>query len=68
MANNTVQVRLVTRHDTAANWTATNPILLEGEQGYETDTGYLKVGDGSSTWDALSYINKTAAAIASVSV
>jgi hypothetical protein len=28
----------------AARWTATNPTLLEGEVGFETDTGKYKVG------------------------
>lgn len=43
------------RHDTAANWTAANPTLAQGEAGYETDTGKLKVGDGVTAWAALAY-------------
>ena len=43
------------RHDTAANWTTVNPILALGEFGVETDTGKIKVGDGASTWSALTY-------------
>ena len=43
------------RRDTAANWTASNPTLNSGEMGYETDTGRLKVGDGSTAWTSLSY-------------
>lgn len=43
------------RHDTAANWTNANPTLLEGEAGYETDTGKIKFGDGSTAWTSLSY-------------
>lgn len=46
---------LQVRHDTAANWTAENPVLREGEQGYETDTGRLKFGDGVTAWNALAY-------------
>ena len=38
------------RRDTAANWTSANPTLSQGEQGYETDTGKLKIGDGSTAW------------------
>lgn len=49
------------RRDTAANWTAANPVLAQGEPGYETDTGKLKVGNGSSAWNSLSY--QAAAAI-----
>ena len=47
--------RILIRRGTAAEWTAANPVLLEGEQGYETDTGKLKIGDGVSTWSSLSY-------------
>lgn len=43
------------RRDTAANWTSANPVLGSGEPGYETDTGKLKLGDGTSTWTSLSY-------------
>jgi len=43
-------------HDTAANWTSNDPTLLVGEFGYETDTGKLKVGDGSTAWTSLSYV------------
>jgi|TARA_R100000482_G_scaffold116359_2_gene59541 hypothetical protein len=47
------------RRDTAANWTSNNPTLLNGEIGYETDTGYLKIGDGSTTWTSLGYVDGT---------
>ena len=43
------------RSDTAANWTATNPVLAEGEPARETDTGKWKVGDGVTAWNALPY-------------
>lgn len=45
------------RRDTAANWTANNPTLLAGELGLESDTGYWKVGDGSTAWTSLAYIS-----------
>ena len=41
------------RRDTAANWTSVNPTLAAGEQGFETDTGLFKVGDGVTTWNSL---------------
>jgi Major tropism determinant N-terminal domain len=47
--------RIQLRRDTAANWTSTNPILDQGEPGYETDTGNIKYGNGSSRWSALLY-------------
>lgn len=43
------------RRGTAAQWTAANPILADGETGYETDTGNLKIGDGSTSWVSLPY-------------
>lgn len=47
------------RRDTAANWTTQNPTLKAGEIGYETDTGYLKIGDGSTAWTSLAYVHGT---------
>ena len=44
-----------TRRDTFTNWNATDPILANGEQGYETDTQRTKFGDGVSVWTALPY-------------
>lgn len=52
-------VQIQTRRDTAANWTANNPILAAGEKGYETDTGKLKIGDGSTAWNSLAYFGST---------
>jgi hypothetical protein len=51
----TVPVRLKLRQGTAANWTSVNPTLLAGELGRESDTGKIKIGNGSSTWTALAY-------------
>jgi hypothetical protein len=45
------------RRDTAANWTSVNPTLAAGEQGLETNTGKIKVGDGSTAWASLAYSN-----------
>lgn len=41
------------RQDTAARWKSANPILTAGEFGYETDTGDLKIGDGTTRWKKL---------------
>ena len=46
---------LQVRRDTAANWTSNDPTLAAGEFGFETDTGLLKVGDGSTAWTSLGY-------------
>ena len=43
------------RRDPASTWTTVDPILAEGEIGYELDTGKLKVGNGTDNWSDLSY-------------
>ena len=65
MAQNRVNVRLVTRNDSAANWNEKNPVLLLGEFGFETDTGLIKVGDDIHPWKELKYINDLASVAAS---
>jgi hypothetical protein len=55
-----VQTQIQIRRGTASQWTTTNPVLAAGELGLETDTGYLKAGNGSSLWSSLSYINQYA--------
>ena len=47
--------RIQIRRDLATNWTTANPTLASGEWGYETDTGKLKIGTGSTTWTSLGY-------------
>jgi hypothetical protein len=49
--------RIQIRRDTAANWTSVNPILTQGELGYEINTGRLKVGNGTAAWTALPYFS-----------
>ena len=51
--------RIQFRRDTSTNWDSNNPILLQGEFGYELDTGFAKIGDGSSTWNQLTYFGGT---------
>jgi hypothetical protein len=48
------QIKL--RRDTAANWLLEDPVLGQGEPGFETTSGKLKIGDGTSLWSALDYI------------
>jgi len=43
------------RRDLAQSWTSTNPILAQGEPGFETDTGLFKIGDGTTAWVDLTY-------------
>ena len=48
------------RNDTAANWTSNNPTLLAAEIGYETDSGKLKFGNGTTAWTSLAYYSAPA--------
>lgn len=52
----TVTAKIVPRQGTAAAWTSANPTLLFGERGIETDTGYVKLGDGTTAWNDLDYV------------
>lgn len=51
----TVNAILRHRRDTAANWTSTNPILEDGQLGFETNTLKSKLGNGVTAWNALAY-------------
>ena len=44
------------KRGTAEAWSRVNPILLDGEPGYERDTNRIKVGNGSTAWNDLPYI------------
>lgn len=43
----------------AADWSAQDPVLDEGEVGTTQDTGVLKVGDGTTRWSLLDSIGAT---------
>ena len=58
MATNTVKVTLQIRHDEARDWVIRNPVLATGEFGLETDTFWIKIGDGVRDWEHLPYLNK----------
>ncbi|MBU6382678.1 MAG: hypothetical protein KGR21_09770, partial [Proteobacteria bacterium] len=47
-------VKIQLRRDLAANW-GSSTVLASGEVGYETDTGNIKIGDGTTQWSALAY-------------
>lgn len=60
MTTTVAQIQL--RRGTAAAWTTANPTLAAGEPAYETDTGKVKVGNGTTAWNALAYLPATAKA------
>jgi hypothetical protein len=47
--------RIQFRRGLADRWVERNPVLADGEPGYETDTGLFKIGDGVSNWTDLPY-------------
>lgn len=53
MATRNLTVTLKVRQDTAANWTAKNPVLASGEFGFDTTNKVLKLGDGETAWGGL---------------
>lgn len=55
-----LNTRIQLKHGLAASWTKSNPVLLAGEMGIETDTLKMKVGDGTSNWSALGYLGADA--------
>lgn len=50
-----VVTQIQVRRGTATQWTSANPTLAAGEWGYETDTGKVKIGNGSTAWTSLNY-------------
>ena len=51
--------RLRLRRDTADRWIMVNPVLSEGEPGFELDTLRIKIGDGVTPWNSLGYTRTT---------
>jgi hypothetical protein len=45
--------RIQLRRDITANWENINPVLADGEMGYDIVTNEIRIGDGSTTWTGL---------------
>lgn len=58
--------RIQSRRDTLTNWATNNPTLASGEIGFETDTYKIKIGDGSTSWNTLTYF--TGSSLATLSI
>ena len=52
--------RIQVRRGTTSQWNTANPTLEEGEIGYNTTLGQMKIGDGASVWADLDYIVNSA--------
>jgi len=50
-------VTLQVKRGTISEWISRNPTLAQGELGFESDTGQLKIGNGTTVWNSLSYIS-----------
>ena len=57
MATTEILTTFQLKRGTAQRWIEVNPILKQGEPGFEYDTGKLKIGDGLRHWLELDYIN-----------
>ena len=55
MQEQILTVRIRQKYDTAENWSKNNPILLAGEIGIESNTNMIKIGNGTSHWNDLTY-------------
>lgn len=50
------------RKGPASQWISVNPVLASGEPGFDITNKIFKIGDGSSSWTALSGINQNISA------
>lgn len=50
-----IGTKILLRNDTAANWTANNPVLAKGQIGIQINTKKFKFGDGVTAWNSLDY-------------
>lgn len=55
---NRAAIPIRTKLGTSTFWTAKNPVLLSGEMGVESNTGKIKIGDGSNLWSSLNYMTQ----------
>jgi Major tropism determinant N-terminal domain/Collagen triple helix repeat (20 copies) len=59
-----MSTRIKFRRGTADHWQEENPVLADGEPGFERDTGRIKIGNGISNWNDLAYIADTGGEVA----
>lgn len=52
--------RIKIRRGPATLWESRNPILLDGEPGYDTTNHVVKIGDGSTRWNDLEGVGSDA--------
>jgi hypothetical protein len=59
--------RIQVRRGTTSDWNTADPILNEGEIGYNITLGQIKIGDGESNWSELFYVVDTSSLSGSLS-
>ena len=55
MAIQVIKTTFQLKRGSAARWKELNPVLRQGEPGFEYDTGKLKIGDGLTAYNNLKY-------------
>ena len=50
-----MEYKIRLKRGTSTQWQSANPLLDAGEMGLETNTGKIKIGDGSTYWNDLAY-------------
>jgi hypothetical protein len=51
-----VKDTIQSRRGSSAQWSAANPILADGEIGYDSTAKQMKIGDGVTAWNSLTYL------------
>ena len=55
--------QLKIKRDTAADFQSANTVLADGEFGLETDTGKMKIGNGSTAYNSLQFVTEDDATV-----
>lgn len=55
--------QILPRRGTSAQWIASNPVLANGEIGYDSTLKRMKIGDGNTVWSGLQWATTDAATI-----
>ncbi len=50
-----IKARMLIRRDSSENWLKSNPVLMQGEMGYDITIKNFKIGDGESHWNDLPF-------------
>lgn len=59
-------VQIQVRRGIGTDWSNVNPILADGEIGYDKTTKQLKIGDGSSSWSTLQYFSPSTIGVGTI--